>query len=371
MSSFIHFIFAASTSTSLVLLFTLWKFRHRNPKGYLQIGVLIVSFSLIIIEQWVIKSVPETWPYVSRTTTWMPFFFGPCFWLFSLSLDKPERLSAKYVSLHYLPAFLCLLFYLPYLLLPAEQKIALRSFATPTSTLVFANLKIISWICYLTASFRYIHTLNTRLHDPLTSWFVLLMKFVSYAAVLVAIAFFAEARWGELWLPSDVFAALTLSVTVYLSAFLAITNWSAFAKTLNPSRQANEQTTVTTDRSTKLLEDDETQLVYQAISEKMSNHNWYLQPSLKSEQLAELLNLPVHYLSYVVNAQFNDNIQNWLNHFRVEYVKNELAANPDLSILDVALEAGFNSKATFNRVFKRFTNMTPSQFKDLIINKIS
>ncbi|MCJ8273015.1 MAG: hypothetical protein MJK04_26905, partial [Psychrosphaera sp.] len=325
-SILLQLTFFASTAIGLVLLFTLYKFRHRNPRGYCQVGVLIVCFSLIILEQWLIWLVPDSWSYINRTTTWMPLLFGPCFWMFAVSLDEPHKVSGKSVALHYLPGFVCLLCFLPYLLLSGEEKNALRAHQVPLETYLLVFVKVVSLMTYLHLTYRRVKRLNSTLHDSLTRWLMLLLRFFITIIVLIIVMFFVEALFiNAMWIPADVIAALCLGSTIYFSAFTAISAWSGFARTL-PLLEKDK-------RANELLTSDDTAVVYQDICDKMKTDKHYLQANLKSDGLADLLDLQVHYLSFVVNAQFKDNIQNWLNSFRVEQLKIELANNPDTAVL--------------------------------------
>ncbi|RYZ87656.1 MAG: AraC family transcriptional regulator, partial [Moraxellaceae bacterium] len=62
----------------------------------------------------------------------------------------------------------------------------------------------------------------------------------------------------------------------------------------------------------------------------------------------------------------NQNFHEFVNRYRVEEVKRVLSAadSQALAITDIATKAGFNSKAAFNRFFKKFTDMTPTQFRE-------
>ncbi|NQZ12270.1 MAG: AraC family transcriptional regulator [Algicola sp.] len=374
-SILLQLTFFASTAIGLVLLFTLYKFRDRNPRGYCQVGVLIVCFSLIILEQWLIWLVPESWSYINRTTTWIPLLFGPCFWLFAVSLDEPHKVTGKSVALHYLPGFVCLLYFLPYLLLSGDEKNALHIHQVPLETYLLVFVKVVSMMTYLHLTYRRVKRLNSTLHDSLTRWLMLLLRFFITIIVLIIVMFFVEALFvSAIWIPADVIAALCLGGTIYFSAFTAISAWSGFARTLplleQGKEEGKEQGKEQNKPSNALLDSDDTAVVYQDICDKMKTEQHYLQANLKSDALADLLDLQVHYLSFVVNAQFKDNVQNWLNSFRVEQLKTELANNPDTAVLDLALGCGFNSKATFNRAFKRFTDMTPSEYKNNLVNNI-
>jgi AraC-like DNA-binding protein len=90
----------------------------------------------------------------------------------------------------------------------------------------------------------------------------------------------------------------------------------------------------------------------------------YLNPELSLQELADKLEVKRHALSNAINQIHNKNFYEFINQYRVEEVKSMLTnpKNKHLKLISLAYDAGFNSKATFNRIFKQTTNMTPSQF---------
>ncbi len=100
------------------------------------------------------------------------------------------------------------------------------------------------------------------------------------------------------------------------------------------------------------------------IKSYMLHQKPHLNPDLTLSELAKQLNLGTKQLSQIINTAFNQNFKDFINSYRVEAVKTMLASDKqkELSLLGIAYECGFNSKATFNRTFKKFTNRTPSEF---------
>ena len=92
---------------------------------------------------------------------------------------------------------------------------------------------------------------------------------------------------------------------------------------------------------------------------------------LTLHQLAETLSISPHNLSQVLNAQLNQNFFDFINHYRIEQVKKDLidSEKQHLKILSIAFDAGFNSKTSFNTIFKKHTNMTPSQHRKQALQK--
>jgi AraC-like DNA-binding protein len=91
----------------------------------------------------------------------------------------------------------------------------------------------------------------------------------------------------------------------------------------------------------------------------------HLEPELSLANLARKLKIAPTLLSLVINTAFEKNFNDFVNAYRVEDFKNRLE-NADvrhLTLLGVAFDCGFNSKATFNRAFKKHTGQSPSEYE--------
>ncbi|MEL7313186.1 MAG: helix-turn-helix domain-containing protein, partial [Pseudomonadota bacterium] len=89
----------------------------------------------------------------------------------------------------------------------------------------------------------------------------------------------------------------------------------------------------------------------------------YRNSDLTLSALAEATGLSGHHVSEVLNQHAGKNFYEFINGYRVEYVQNRLRERQDAKVLDIAMEAGFASKSTFNAVFKQSTGQTPTQFR--------
>jgi AraC-like DNA-binding protein len=91
----------------------------------------------------------------------------------------------------------------------------------------------------------------------------------------------------------------------------------------------------------------------------------YRNPELTLTDLANHLGTNPSLLSKIINRSFSKNFNDYVNQYRVLEVKENLAnpANAHLTIMSLAYDAGFNSKATFNRAFKKFTGDSPKTYQ--------
>jgi YesN/AraC family two-component response regulator len=96
----------------------------------------------------------------------------------------------------------------------------------------------------------------------------------------------------------------------------------------------------------------------------MTSEKPFLKSDLTLPQLAKKINLSTHHLSQLLNQEVNMSFIEFINSYRIKEAQN-LLVNPGYSnhtILAISLEVGFNSKTSFNRMFKKYTGMTPSEF---------
>ncbi|HOP05123.1 MAG TPA: AraC family transcriptional regulator [Tenuifilaceae bacterium] len=93
----------------------------------------------------------------------------------------------------------------------------------------------------------------------------------------------------------------------------------------------------------------------------------YLNNELTIQDLSDLLNESPSSISTYLNKELGVNFFNYINGFRVEKAKELLSnsRNKKETLLAIAFDSGFNSKSSFNLIFKRSTGMTPSEYRKI------
>lgn len=102
----------------------------------------------------------------------------------------------------------------------------------------------------------------------------------------------------------------------------------------------------------------------QLIRQALQTEQVFLNPTLTAKDLAQQLGISQSHLSAVVNQYFEKSFRELINDCRVEEVKQKLkdTSYEHLSILGIALESGFNSEASFYRIFKKKTGLSPKAY---------
>lgn len=110
------------------------------------------------------------------------------------------------------------------------------------------------------------------------------------------------------------------------------------------------------------LPEEDASAVEARIKAAMTERQLYKRPGLTLGELADEVAATPHEVSQVLSTRLGRNFYNFVNEHRIEHVKQGLRTS-DRSVLDLAFEAGFQSKSTFNSAFRKATGTTPREFR--------
>ena len=107
------------------------------------------------------------------------------------------------------------------------------------------------------------------------------------------------------------------------------------------------------------------------IEKIMKEQQPYLNPNLSLTDLAQQLSTNTSILSKVINTGFQQNFNDFINSHRVQMMQQKLQAseNRQFTLTSLAYDCGFNSKATFNRAFKKFVGLSPKEYLNSLEQK--
>lgn len=119
------------------------------------------------------------------------------------------------------------------------------------------------------------------------------------------------------------------------------------------------------------LKEEQVPLLYQKMVTYMEVQRPFKVQTFSIGQMSDDLNIPKQYISEILSVHFKTNFQDFVNGYRVEAFIEELQKekNDHYNLFGIATQVGFNSKSTFNAVFKKAKGTTPLQFKRDILTK--
>jgi len=111
------------------------------------------------------------------------------------------------------------------------------------------------------------------------------------------------------------------------------------------------------------LGEEEAALIEKRLEGIAEKREIVLDEGFDLRRLAELLGLPAYRLSAFFGSRLGTSFPAWRNRLRIDYVRERMAERPDLTILEISLEAGYRSKASFNEQFGKIAGMSPSEYR--------
>jgi AraC-like DNA-binding protein len=154
------------------------------------------------------------------------------------------------------------------------------------------------------------------------------------------------------------FYSIIVSFVVYVG-YSGIRQQDLFSNT-----NINDEELVKTESEYKKssLKSDIATMKHNELLEFMKKEKPYLNPKLTLNELADSLTISTNHLSQIINQYEQVNFHDFVNKYRVEEFIQKAQSNKNFTLLSHALDSGFNSKSTFNSVFKKFKSVTPSQY---------
>ncbi|MEM8486490.1 MAG: helix-turn-helix domain-containing protein [Bacteroidota bacterium] len=183
-------------------------------------------------------------------------------------------------------------------------------------------------------------------------WVVLLTVFITCLLRIIESVLF-DFDYIQSWFTATMVAITTyyISIAGYMSARPPLTANLGDAK--NEGKMADQEIASELKRLTTWMESNQA----------------YLDPNLSLGTVAKAMDQSREMVSMVINAGDGKNFRGFVNTYRVEAFKQAVRAGQakELTLFGLALECGFNSKATFNRVFKQIEGVTPNMFANGVV----
>jgi len=300
------------------------------------------------------------------------YAMAPALYLSIMQFTTPDRTIKLKDGLHFIPFFIFFVFMAPVAFVPGYQighfpvgvpRIIPQIVAAMVIITARAQL-VVYWILsyyQLHQHRKHIQLVVSDMRPVDLNW----LKYLLWGIGVMLLQMYVLLLFNIH--PIKIYPAL-----IYLAAALAVLYYSLAQKEIYPfaptELTAINQVIENADRkfnpSKQRIPDEQAQLLQNRLKQLMATDKLYLDNELSLPQLAESISVSVHDLSYLLNDRMGVNFFEFVNTYRVEEAKQIMLDDKykHLNILGVAFNSGFNSKTTFNTVFKKQTGLSPSQF---------
>ena len=223
-------------------------------------------------------------------------------------------------------------------------------------------------------SIRHLFSDISRINLTWVRWLINGNLIIVFAIMISYTMMLRDPRHVGIWI---LFAGCLVTIYIYLAAWRGVSQPTIWQ--VQPTIDKTTLETILAEAEPETMEKDLPRSRKAGLNEARINEittriitlmevdKLYQEPELTLQQLASRLELSVHQLSQAINDGLKKNFYELVNGYRVAEAKRLLQDDKTVNytILSIGFEAGFNSKTTFNTVFKKFTGLTPSDYRHL------
>ena len=356
------------TAQGVLLALVLLTSRRGNRIANRILAITLILFSIdIVLHTFPHSEYPYSHPHHAEIVLILFLLISPLIYLYVKALTESAFRFTPGVWLHFVPFAVCALLF-----------IAFQSEHDPTTDLTresahmspfgltMAFAIVLQAMAYVAASLKTLHRHARIIRDSFSSiekinlnWlrFLILAYAGNWLFILVGFSLGGHggaSRTGE-------YLTVLLAVLIYAIGYMALRQPEIFSggqesETDEAGKKKYEKSTLNPDRAEAYLK---------KLQQAIETDKPYLDNDLTLAGLADRLSISTHHLSQIINERLGQNFFEFVNLLRVEEAKRMLASgeHQHLNISAIGFEAGFNSVSAFNTAFKKYTSLTPSQYR--------
>lgn len=362
-----------------LLFISFFLFTHRKGRriSHLLLGLFFLSFCLNLADGFLLlQKVYFDYPSVALWASNMPLLYGPLLFLYTQSVLYNDFSFSRKRLIHFLPFIVFTAFSIvSYSVQSTEKKIGILNDVLERnipSFVYFISIAVyIQLFLYLFFSLRmvnrYVALASNKFADPKRTnigWLRFTIIFFMVFMLLGAVSGLASITpWAKYY-----YLFLTVLLTIfflYINRVLlkALHFPEIFSGMSEKEAASGERMPIKYASST--LQEEEKLRIKESLLQYVQQHKPYLEPELSLDELANRLSVKPKILSQVINETLGKSFFDFINGYRIEEAMRLLTnpKDPKITVQEVLYDVGFNSKSSFNTLFKKQTGLTPSEFK--------
>jgi AraC-like DNA-binding protein len=351
----------------LLLIFT----KRINRKANVLVG--LVTFIIVFWNIWVLS-------LDFQITNYLSYFYliplnyslalGPLLYLYVKKITNLNYHLSKKDSIHFLPLLIELT---AHLIISRDalvnNVIGIETDAYLKLMPIVQFLAIVSIVTYCIYALKAIKSYHSWLNNNYSNNDAYNLRWLYRLLIVFAILWF-------LWTPYTIIDYMIFDFQLNISDYYPIyvllsiiTIWISAEAFLRPEivfLEANKKDNINKETPSE-------EIIQKAswLKEQMVTNLFYLNSELTLKSLADSLNIHPNILSKIINEGLDKNFSDFINEYRINAFIDKLDSDKynNITLLGISFECGFNSKTTFNRVFKNIKGITPLNYKKSIKNK--
>jgi AraC-like DNA-binding protein len=325
-------------------------------------------------------------PHVFKTGLPLNFLIAPCSYLYVRAVLLNEKKFQKRDVIHLIPFFIVLINYIPFYLLPVNEKVTViqnslnywpdtfkyqAGFLPENFSILFRLILAIIYLVLqwnLILSYKKVHkesSIQIQISNVL-KWlklFTITSTVIFFGIIgFMLTVFFLPSYYNDdllMQIPSLLVSIGFFVMAAYLLTHPEILSGLPFVKYKEvPSDVINDKSYMFP------YINEDYKLEMERIVDYFKTEKPYLKKDLNINQVSVALAIPSRELSFIINNHFGQRFNDFLNKYRIEYITKKINKEylSNYTIEGIASEAGFASKSTFNLAFKKYHQCTPTEY---------
>ncbi|WP_100656123.1 helix-turn-helix domain-containing protein [Alteromonas flava] len=351
--------------------FVLLKKTSKSKVGSILLSLILIFFSCICLKT-IIYSVEldRTFPVLRNIPLPFETALPALAYLYCITITRRNFIFKAIHFLHFIPSFIFIVFgvYVYATSVQIETQKGIDLFLANINFYMVKELEdyitLVLIIVYLFLGYRELKDFRNRLEsftsDNGHTIFLWLRRIHILMFILLGLLFFNMLLDRTVWLNNAdnihwQFYFLYMAGIIYFIAYKAphLTLY-LHANVL----ESEDKSYITND-----VQNESLLGLADRIISLIENERLYLDPTLNVKILSDKLGVTGNAISQAINRQLNVSFRDLVNQKRITYAKQLLLSNhKSASILSISLESGFNSEATFYRIFKKSVGLTPTEY---------
>ncbi len=332
------------------------------------IGIHLLGFYFNQLGYW------KTYPHLVGTTAPLPLLHGPMLFLYTLYSLRYDRKMRLVDYLHFTPALAAFLYMSNFFFFyTAEEKRMLdngdiKDYMLFSIILLVAIL--ISGITYAILSYRLTIKHKQKIENNFSYREGINIKWLRNCILSIGLVFLSatvivlirDAFGFQFSFNADYIIYTILIGLVFYIGYFGIKQENIFTSKEHMENIGTDERGKSEKYKNSGMKSDLVAELYGKLLKVMEEEKPYLDPKLSLSGLAQILEISPNRLSQIINQEASVNFHDFVNNYRVEEFIARTHKNKNFSLLALALDSGFNSKSSFNYIFKRQKGLSPSKY---------
>jgi len=329
--------------------------------------IIAIEMILALLKVTLLDRLPYDLPFLV-----IPLVYGPLLYLYVSTLISKDPKWRWSNLLHFVPFLLFL--GLAFLFRNAPDDSGSMPLVHPTrwarmiyELFIFGSFTTYSIIVYvlLTRHRKSLREEFSYRSSKITLTWLLFVSITVYASYLLTFLS-AGIQMMVIRLPFDpkIFSFTGLTLFSFAFSFYGHKQAEIFSQSDGPKDPITEDSPGAVKYAKSNLRRDDLKRYIIEMDNLMQTKQLFLNPELTLAEVSVELHIPKHHLTQALNTELGKNFYAYINELRVKKFMSMVVgpAHRDFTFLSIAFDCGFNSKSTFNSVFKRITGFTPSEY---------